>query len=96
MDEIGYLYGLVFAGCCLALAGLVYFFLIESKDRALEEIDTMYLEHVLPWKSSKWEAPPPQEIAAIRKRAGTELVAEGAEIENPARADAESTHQEHV
>ncbi|KAM7206216.1 putative hexose transporter [Rhypophila sp. PSN 637] len=42
-DKIGYLYGLVFAGCCAALVAVVFFFLIESKDRSLEEIDSMYL-----------------------------------------------------
>jgi len=39
----------------------------------LEEIDTMYLSGVLPWKSSEWVAPPPEEIARIRKEAGTEV-----------------------
>ncbi|KAJ4307085.1 hexose transporter hxt5 [Collariella sp. IMI 366227] len=54
-DAIGYLYGLVFAGCCFGLILVVFFFLIESKDRTLEEIDTMYLHHVNPIKSSKWD-----------------------------------------
>ncbi|KAL2170038.1 hypothetical protein VTG60DRAFT_5378 [Thermothelomyces hinnuleus] len=53
-DAIDYLYGLVFAGCCAALVLIVFFFLIESKDRSLEEIDTMYLLHVNPITSSKW------------------------------------------
>lgn len=53
-DAIDYLYGLVFAGCCAALVLVVFFFLIESKDRTLEEIDTMYLLHVNPITSSKW------------------------------------------
>ncbi|KAF2763918.1 general substrate transporter [Teratosphaeria nubilosa] len=52
---IDYLYGLVFAGCCLALAVIVFFFLIESKDRSLEEIDTMYLLGVNPIASAKWD-----------------------------------------
>lgn len=39
--DIGYLYGLVFAGCCMALVFIVFFFVIESKDRSLEEINTM-------------------------------------------------------
>ncbi|KAH8654758.1 hypothetical protein BGZ61DRAFT_467381 [Ilyonectria robusta] len=51
-DAIDYLYGLVFAGCCAALVLIVFFFLIASKDRTLEEIDTMYVEHVNPIKSS--------------------------------------------
>jgi SP family sugar:H+ symporter-like MFS transporter len=54
-DAIGYLYGLVFAGCCFALILIVFFFVIESKDRSLEEIDTMYLMHVNPVTSAKWD-----------------------------------------
>ncbi|KAI9162990.1 High-affinity fructose transporter ght6 [Paramyrothecium foliicola] len=54
-DAIDYLYGLVFAGCCAALVVIVFFFLVESKDRTLEEIDTMYVEHVNPITSSKWQ-----------------------------------------
>lgn len=33
---IDYLYGLVFGGCCAALIAVVFFFVIESKDRSLE------------------------------------------------------------
>lgn len=33
----------------------------------------MYISGVVPWKSSSWVAPPPEEIARIRKEAGTEL-----------------------
>jgi hypothetical protein len=33
----------------------------------------MYLSGVLPWKSSQWIAPPPDEIARIRREAGTEI-----------------------
>jgi SP family sugar:H+ symporter-like MFS transporter len=55
VDEIEWLYGLVFAGCCAALAVIVFFTLNESKDRSLEEIDTMYTTHVNPIKSSKWK-----------------------------------------
>ncbi|KAK4119979.1 general substrate transporter [Parathielavia appendiculata] len=54
-DAIDYLYGLVFAGCCAVLVLIVFFFMIESKDRSLEEIDTMYLMHVNPITSSKWD-----------------------------------------
>lgn len=54
-DSIDYYYGLVFAGCCAALVAIVYFFVIETKDRSLEEIDTMYLLHVNPITSSKWD-----------------------------------------
>ncbi|KAI1371743.1 general substrate transporter [Hypoxylon crocopeplum] len=54
-DAIDYFYGFVFAGCCAALILIVYFFVIETKDRSLEEIDTMYLLHVNPIKSSQWD-----------------------------------------
>ncbi|KAI1432522.1 general substrate transporter [Xylaria sp. CBS 124048] len=55
-DRIHYWYGLVFAGCCLALMFIVFFFMMETKDRTLEEIDTMYLLHVNPIHSSSWDA----------------------------------------
>lgn len=52
--KIHYWYGLVFGGCCFALFWVVYFFLIESKDRSLEEIDTMYVLGVNPITSASW------------------------------------------
>lgn len=55
-DQIDYFYGLVFGGCCFALFFVVYFFMIETKDRSLEEIDTMYVLHVNPITSAKWDA----------------------------------------
>ncbi|KAI1343655.1 general substrate transporter [Xylariaceae sp. FL0016] len=54
-DAISYFYGFVFAGCTAALVFIVYFFMMETKDRSLEEIDTMYLLHVNPIHSSKWD-----------------------------------------
>lgn len=56
VDDINYFYGLVFAGCCLALVFIVYFFMIETKGRSLEEIDTMYMLHVNPITSASWDA----------------------------------------
>ncbi|KAI9151319.1 Hexose transporter [Paramyrothecium foliicola] len=56
VDEIDYLYGLVFAACCASLAVVVFLFLVESKDRTLEEIDTMYIRHVNPIASKNWTA----------------------------------------
>lgn len=53
-DKIDYYYGLVFAVCCGALALIVFFFLVETKDRTLEEIDTMYIRRVNPIKSESW------------------------------------------
>jgi SP family sugar:H+ symporter-like MFS transporter len=55
-NEIDYFYGLVFGGCCFALFIAVYFLMIETKGRSLEEIDTMYVLHVNPITSSKWDA----------------------------------------
>lgn len=52
---IDYLYGLVFAGCCAALVAIVFFFVIETKGRSLEEIDTMYVMGVNPITSAKWD-----------------------------------------
>ena len=70
-DEIGYLYGLVFAGCCFVLVLIVFFFMIESKDRSLEEIDTMYLLKVNPITSHKWT--PDQNPAFKGVEAGKEV-----------------------
>ncbi|KAK4190304.1 general substrate transporter [Podospora australis] len=67
-DAIGYLYGLVFAGCCLVLVLIVFFFLIESKDRGLEEIDTMYLLKVNPITSHKWrDQTVPETAVSVRE-----------------------------
>lgn len=86
--DIDFLYGYVFAGCNLVAVFIVYFFVMEGQGRTLEEIDTMYILGVKPWKSSSWEAPPPDEIAKIRREAGTdEQVAEAGEIQ-PAATNA--------
>lgn len=73
-SAIDFRYGYVFAACNVLGGLLVYFFVLEGQGRTLEEIDTMYVEHVPPTKSAKWVAPPPEEIARIRREAGTELV----------------------
>jgi MFS transporter, SP family, sugar:H+ symporter len=70
---IDFRYGYVFAGCNLAAGFLVYFFVLEGQGRTLEELDTMYIEKVVPWKSSKWVPPSKEEMSRIRKEAGTEL-----------------------
>jgi SP family sugar:H+ symporter-like MFS transporter len=54
-NDIQFAYGYVFAGCNLAAFVVVYFFLIESSGRTLEEIDAMYLLHVPPRKSAKFQ-----------------------------------------
>lgn len=57
VSSIDFRFGYVFAGCLFLAAGLVYFAVIEGQGRTLEEIDTMYLMKVKPWKSSKFEFP---------------------------------------
>ena len=37
----------------------------------------MYIKKVIPWKSNKWTAPPPHEIARIRRQARTHEEAVG-------------------
>ena len=56
-NAIDFAYGYVFAGCCFAGVITVYFFVNETQGRTLEEVDTMYVLHVTPWKSAEWEAP---------------------------------------
>ena len=53
-NDIQFAYGYVFAGCNLAAFVVVYFFLLESSGRTLEEVDAMYLLHVEPRKSGKF------------------------------------------
>ncbi|KKA17090.1 Uncharacterized protein T310_9267 [Rasamsonia emersonii CBS 393.64] len=56
-SAIDFRFGYVFAGCLFLAAALVYFAVIEGKDRTLEEIDTMYVMKVKPWESSKFVFP---------------------------------------
>lgn len=56
-NEIDFAYGYVFAGCLFVGIFVVYFFVIEGKDRTLEELDFMYVNRVAPWKSSKYQLP---------------------------------------
>jgi MFS transporter, SP family, sugar:H+ symporter len=56
-SAIDFRFGYVFAGCLFLAAGLVYFTVVEGKDRTLEEIDTMYVMKVKPWESSKFVFP---------------------------------------
>lgn len=71
-SAIDFRYGYVFAGCNCLGGLIVYFFLIEGQGRTLEEIDTMYIERVSPLKSSKWIPPSAEEMARIRRQAGTD------------------------
>lgn len=88
-SAIDFQFGYVFAGCNFLGGLIVFFFLIESKGRTLEEIDTMYIEHVSPMKSSKWVAPSAAEMARLRKQAGTDetaIVQDGVPDEERPRA----------
>jgi MFS transporter, SP family, sugar:H+ symporter len=75
---IDYFYGLVFACCCLALAAIVFFFVIESKDRSLEEIDTMYLLGVNPITSASWDGSKLPESTETSNRNSSEIEAQRA------------------
>lgn len=55
---IDFAYGYVFAGCLFVGIFIVYLFVIEGKDRTLEELDYMYVNKVAPWKSSNYQLPP--------------------------------------
>lgn len=65
--DIDYAYGYVFAACNIIGAIVVYFFLCESQGRSLEEIDTMYILHVNPLKSSKWHPEEGEELVTADK-----------------------------
>ena len=62
---IGFKYGYVFAGCNFAAVLIVYFFVCETQGKTLEEIDTMYISKVKPWKSSKWVSPSSEDDASV-------------------------------
>lgn len=81
-SAIDFRYGYVFAGCNFAAAVIVYFFLNEGQGKTLEEIDTMYIMHVAPWKSAKWVPPPPLEESKEASGIGTGTDAE--HLEAPA------------
>ena len=51
---INFYYGYVFMGCMVFAYFYVFFFVNETRGLTLEEVDEMYAEGVLPWKSSKW------------------------------------------
>lgn len=59
-QEIDFAYGYVFAGCLFVAVLTVYFFVIEGKDKTLEEMDMMYVMRVKPWESRKWTPPAPE------------------------------------
>ena len=102
---IDFQYGYVFASCNVVAGFIVYFFVIEGQGRTIEEIDTMYLQKVTPWKSSKWEPPSAEEMARMRREAGVDLttapsdentLASNEPAPKHAESDKTEEHQEHV
>lgn len=77
IGDIGFKYGYVFASCNFAAVLIVYFFVCETQGRTLEEIDTMYISKVKPWKSSKWVPPTTGEQAVVDRMAYGDGVADG-------------------
>lgn len=56
-SAIQFYYGYVFMGCMVFAYFYVFFFVNETKGLTLEEVNDMYAEGVLPWKSSEWIPP---------------------------------------
>ncbi|QID78847.1 Low-affinity glucose transporter hxt3 [Saccharomyces pastorianus] len=54
---INFYYGYVFMGCMVFAYFYVFFFVPETKGLTLEEVNDMYAEGVLPWKSASWVPP---------------------------------------
>lgn len=96
IGDIDFRYGYIFAACLFVAAATVYFFVIEGQGRTLEEIDTMYILHVNPMKSTEWVAPPPEELITTEKLVRGEVAGTGADLELSlsARARAKETNGE--
>ncbi|QLL33146.1 hypothetical protein HG536_0E00560 [Torulaspora globosa] len=56
-NAINFYYGYVFMGCLVFAYVYVFFFVPETKGLTLEEVDTMWMEGALPWKSASWVPP---------------------------------------
>ncbi|CCH61072.1 hypothetical protein TBLA_0D05810 [Henningerozyma blattae CBS 6284] len=60
--SINFYYGYVFLGCLVFAWFYVFFFVPETKGLHLEEVNIMWEEGTLPWKSASW-VPPSQRDA---------------------------------
>jgi hypothetical protein len=81
VGDIDFRYGYIFAACLFVAAGVVYFFVIEGQGRTLEEIDTMYILHINPRESTKWIAPPPEELVTTERLVRGEVAGTGVDLE---------------
>lgn len=57
----------------------------------MEELDTMYVLHVNPRESSKWVAPPTEELVTTEKIVRGEVSGAGADLEQSASAGANAS-----
>lgn len=53
-DNIGFKYGFVFAGANLLNFFIAFFFVYETRDLTLEQVDEMYNSPTPAWKSTSW------------------------------------------
>ncbi|XBW38681.1 hypothetical protein QEN19_004269 [Hanseniaspora menglaensis] len=53
-SAIHFSYGYVFTGCLIFMTFYVFFTVPETKGLTLEEVNEMWLDDVLPWKSASW------------------------------------------
>lgn len=65
---------------------MVYFGVIEGRGRTLEQVDTMYVMHIPPWKSSEWVAPPPEQLVTTEKLVRGEVAGTGPDLEQNGNA----------
>ncbi|KAF7861367.1 hypothetical protein EAF04_007932 [Stromatinia cepivora] len=75
-QDINYAYGYVFAGCNLAAFFVVFFFLVESSGKTLEEVDAMYLMGVKPIGSHAF-----QFDGELRESLGTDINTDAMNLE---------------
>ncbi|KAI5280455.1 hexose transporter hxt1 [Ascosphaera aggregata] len=91
VTAIDFQYGYVFTGCLGLSAILIFFGVMETKGRTLEEIDTMYKMGVKPWRSAGFVVPRPEGEAS--EEFGRQQ--ERAEVESGGSAPA-SENEAHV